>query len=1331
MRIPLELNHELILPIAGGARNYWIDQIMGDGATSIVYKAHYYDSENVAHDVVVKECYPYAADIKRTGTTLTWESPDEYILATEAFCNAHKKLSSIQSNAKLKNSTVTPMEICKSNNTVYSVQHLYSGITFEQDHSHRLIDILETILALAKVVREYHLNGFLHLDIKPDNFLVLPETRQMVVLFDVDTATPIDAVETGSVHFVPYSDGWSATEQLSRRFDQLCPATDLFAIGAILFSKIVGRKLQAEDTGLFAQWDFCEKITRDVNPKALRLVRNILRKTIAASVKRRYQTAQELINALEEAVKAACEDRFIISSWLPSTVQFIGREDELSKIHHYFATGSKAVFLHGFGGMGKTELAKKYAECFSHEYDACIFQMYQPNSGLKKYVADIQINNSEDQNHEKQLKSLLHKSRVLLIVDNFDVEDDDYLEDLLALNADLLFTTRYDHSFLVSDKINILNLESLPLGQLLILFQRELGRPMSLVDLQSAQKIIKGVDNWTMIVPIIAKQIVASGKTVQEYATMMEDGFHTFNDNTEDIRTRYHGKLHRKSPMGILRYIFNVGALDEKELQALCNVSVLKYHKALTKERYQYYTGDKNLNALNSIINANWIKFDPISAVISIHPMILELIESDIKRTPSFLPGVYQYISNQFEALGRYKSIEEAESITFAMLSLTEFDYSNDTLFPLYVKLAGFIGRFYHGNLKKLHKLLFDAPVEANRVMLVDYVVSCCLSAIFSDASIDNFLAIKAMVGGYALSMYSGEKAYIYNVLPNGYEEIEDEESAKEWWDALNKYLITYASICDDSRLDIHENIATDKPWRLNLSEHPESYEYFHFILVGLKASIAFSKEWGFEPFEGAFELLEKVIIQIEESLGRFCCPGLPHDTLLEYEPPSSAEDYNSQLCAYKASHYSKKAQDWYRSLDYAICNTDEPFQAYKGVLSVDSGITRSQSGALVKNNFATRLLFDDRLTGEQKRYLSVEFCSIQVDMLRRKYHRRRTKMIDLAKSHKSMLTLYAQLLSGTEMFLSEVYTSTTAEQVRINIYRAAFILKRILNIEILDPKPYIFEDIVPNNIEWLSDFLELTDWTRTSGYVKQSQQMKHRLLDCCLSLDYSNISEGLIQHILNKLEPLAKNYKRQDVLEKLQEQHTTRRSFFVDLIANPQYTALQKLRIANDLTDEFLWLISDYYNDKATLSESAFQDEMIYHSAECRHFLELFQSMYSLMVAHYPEKLPCWTRICAAITIPDSKFSKESMLFLEDCQSRLNHIIRYGEHGKYGDTTEVDGLVYLIYENANLDYLKIESESIFLDLSELAEYEKEHIATLIQNIHRLRPETKAFLRIE
>lgn len=1337
MRKSLELNYELVLPIAGGARSYWIDYVMGDGATSIVYKAHYYDDGNNFHEVIIKECYPYSARITRQEASLVWEDPQEQTDALEAFQDAHKKLSSIHLQNKLRNSTSAAMEICSANNTLYSVQHLVAGITYDKDNTKKLEDILETTLALTKVIAEYHNLNMLHLDIKPENFMVLPETKQMAVLFDVDTVTSLNAISDGSVKAVPSSEGWAAPEQLSGKLDQLCPATDLFAIGACLFNKVVGRKVTAEDTGIFAQWDFLESITENANPQAIRLVRNILRKTIAASIRRRYQTAQELIAALEDAVKVAREDVFVISNCPPSMAQFIGREDELAKIHDHFNTGCRAVFLYGFGGMGKTELSKKYAECFGQEYDACVFHMYQPEDGLKKYMEQITIHNSDAKDHEKTLQATLQKSKVLLIVDNFDVDDDEHLMDLLALNADILFTTRNDHSDLVSDSIRILNLDALPMGQLLVLFQRELGRPMSLEDLQAAQKIIESVDNWTMIVPIIAKQIVSSGKTISEYAEMMEnDGFRSLNEDTEEIRIRYHGKLYRKTPMEILRYVFDVGALGKKELEALCNVSVLRYHKALSKERYRHYTGAKNLNALNHIISSGWAQYDVINDTISLHPTVIELVESDIQRTPALLPGLFQHIHGIFESLEDAEKLEDAKKITFALLTLTELELTQEESKPLYLKLADFISRFYRGNIPQLYDLLFEAPEESTWHMYVDSVMRECILAALNEGNSLTPPMLSVMVARYAFAIREGKQdSFKIFAAPHLNGSLEDSAVVVEWIEEFLPMLNVYASIMAEPRIKPDGSVSSiyrdPSAWGLSLADHPFAYDYFRHVLNATVIILNLVKDHKLDGYEHLFDLANKLIIQIEESLGRFSFYNLNHERILEYVSPTE-EEYTLQVEQFKKTHYTKKAATWYLTLVQTIDSANDPFPIYKLILNGEYELSRSQAAALLNNNFASKLLLDHRLTGEQKRYLANEFCAEQVNMLRVIHCPRPTRIKGLAKTHKNLLTLYAQLLSGAELLLEDVYT-WGEEHIRIDIYRAAFILKRTIGVEILDPKPYILFDIGPHYhlVYFLAEFFELAEWTRTSGYIKQSKQMKTAILDSCLELDFDSMKEVDIQNVLFRIEPLARNYKRQDVIDLLSKQHNVRRSFFVDLLDTHKLTQSQKVQAVSDLTSELLWQLCDYHYDKTVMSAEEFAELGCYHTCECQLYTDVFVSAYSKIRSVFAQGAHVGVDLCAAMVIPDLVGEKQSWSFLENAQWKLERLIRSDEYAIYNEHEEIDGLVYLIFEQANLKLLASEAKDIIMDLSELAAYSKEHIAEIISNIHRIRPETKEFLTIE
>ena len=663
-RTPLSIG-SIIQAKGGSSYTYIIDRVIGDGASSIVYEAHYIDNAYGRHDVRLKECYPYASDIQRSGTELIWSDTTVATADKVAFTTAYHKLLDFQNTIKLRNSTEHIFDLCEANGTLYYVMDVNEGQTFEQDDSKSLSDILKTALALARVVEKYHNNGYLHLDIKPSNFLVIPETRELVILFDVDSATAIEDIKSDKVKCVSYSKGWAAPEQMQGKIDKLCPATDIYSIGAILFQKVMGRSVENEDIGIFADWDFEGEIFEKVNPKIRRLLRNIFRKTLSANIKKRYQSVDALISALEASVECVRDGApYLISDRPNPNRNFLGREKELVDIATAFKNGKKTVFLHGFGGIGKSELAKKYAELHEKEYDAILFLSYEDS--LEDLLDDIQIQNcdAESKNDNiKILKKIFTDQRILLIVDNFDVEidSDDYLDAFLCLKVDKIFTTRTDFTDIADDKTQQISIENLKSKELVSLFEKESTLSFTNEDRAMIEEILKLFNYYTLIVPILAKQLASSGWSLEILRDKAKQGLRAFED-TEKVAVAKDGRIYRKTGLDMMRATFRMVGLTDIQRRVLTNLYFLRFVK-INKEGYRKYLWKENeertkhIDAINELANRKWIDIKKpedylnigmstsYDLDISIHPIITEMIEIELKPDITKNEALIQYIS--------------------------------------------------------------------------------------------------------------------------------------------------------------------------------------------------------------------------------------------------------------------------------------------------------------------------------------------------------------------------------------------------------------------------------------------------------------------------------------------------------------------------------------------------------------------------------------------------------------------------------------------------------------------------------------------------------------
>ncbi len=85
-----------------------------------------------------------------------------------------------------------------------------------------------------------------------------------------------------------------------------------------------------------------------------------------------------------------------------------------------------------------------------------------------------------------------------------DVEEDKDFDFIRSLNCQILITTRNKYEqYSKSASLQHLELESLPIHELLSIFKNEYGYPLSDWEEKTVEKIINKFGNLTMIVPMI------------------------------------------------------------------------------------------------------------------------------------------------------------------------------------------------------------------------------------------------------------------------------------------------------------------------------------------------------------------------------------------------------------------------------------------------------------------------------------------------------------------------------------------------------------------------------------------------------------------------------------------------------------------------------------------------------------------------------------------------------------------------------------------------------------------------------------------------------------
>lgn len=445
---------------------------VGRGGSCLVYHALKLEKNWSPRRVILKEFYPVEGCGRGWrnpdgSLTLPWEE-EELAFKRSRFLQSRELLIRLHNEETLNRNIVDAQEYLEANGTMYMVIDYNSGKDLDrylEEEEPSLFALFGLLRDLALTLGRLHSLGYLHMDLKPENVLCCGSSVKVI-----DTDSFVALEELGETGIIGFTQGYSAPEvwdclqepgnAFARfRLQESGQRTDVYSFGAIVHSCLFAQTPEPvrydRRRGFLSDYDTTlEPVLRGLCPglpgKAVELTRELLHRTLCHNPGKRFAAMEEIAKLLEELlVLTNPREPKLTDSFSPNPYPVVGREAQLRELREKLRSGG-IVCVTGIGGVGKSTLARHYAETCRAEagYDAVI--EVSANSAAQA-VQRIRILNWEPDPGTpalpqcvQMLTVLFRRCRTLLIVNNYDVSEDDSFHLWSELGCHVILTSRHD-----------------------------------------------------------------------------------------------------------------------------------------------------------------------------------------------------------------------------------------------------------------------------------------------------------------------------------------------------------------------------------------------------------------------------------------------------------------------------------------------------------------------------------------------------------------------------------------------------------------------------------------------------------------------------------------------------------------------------------------------------------------------------------------------------------------------------------------------------------------------------------------------------------------------
>jgi serine/threonine protein kinase len=174
----------------------------------------------------------------------------------------------------------------------YLVQEFIDGKNLEEELQEKGKfsegEVIEVLSEILKVLKFVHDSGSIHRDIKPSN--IMRHRNGRLYLLDFGAVKQVASTATSRASTGIYSMGFAPPEQMSG--GQVYPSTDLYALAVTCVMLLTGKDATELFDSYSNQWNWQKEVKISPN------LTNILEKMLLAAPNQRFQSAQEVLDAL-------------------------------------------------------------------------------------------------------------------------------------------------------------------------------------------------------------------------------------------------------------------------------------------------------------------------------------------------------------------------------------------------------------------------------------------------------------------------------------------------------------------------------------------------------------------------------------------------------------------------------------------------------------------------------------------------------------------------------------------------------------------------------------------------------------------------------------------------------------------------------------------------------------------------------------------------------------------------------------------------------------------------------------------------------------------------